>query len=218
MVFMYSSKHLASPPPFKGRPIACLASHPYPTVTVTTSGAFGVTAVTVTVGSTVKTPELTNTVTVVSMTVTTPGTGCCGALVTVTTTGAGDSGAVNEIVSMETGAVVDDDEAEIVIVGVEEGHGAVIVMTWTECDDVAVGLQGTVTVLIETDDPDNGAATLELLTVVLAGGVKKIVVEVLELVLLLVSLQTALLTRSTGPFPTVFAWRKWRWLGARGKA
>ena len=46
-----------------------LTLNPQPAVTVTTSGALGVEAVTVTVGKTVRIPELMYTVTVVSITV-----------------------------------------------------------------------------------------------------------------------------------------------------
>jgi hypothetical protein len=96
------------------------------------------------------------------MTVTTPGIGCCRGLVTVvtagtdgseefvtvTTTGAGDSEAVVEVTSAESEGVLDNNEMGMVMVGVVDGHGEVMVMMWTECDDVAVGFHGTVTVLM----------------------------------------------------------------------
>jgi hypothetical protein len=157
-------------------------------VIVTTSGAFGVEAITVTVGSTVRIPELMYTVTVVSMTVTTPGTGCWGGTVTVTTAGAsvevlgafvsvttfGDEGwtpVVGEL-WIDWAGVGAVSGIETVMVGVIDGQGEVIVMIWTDCDDVAVGLHGTVTVLRpppdDEEDPDNGAPTLDWAVSVLA--------------------------------------------------
>jgi len=61
--------------------------------------------------------------------------------------------------------VVDDNGPGMVMVGVIDGQGDVMVIIWTDCDDVAVGLHGIVTVLMpwaeDADDPDNGGAALE---------------------------------------------------------
>lgn len=79
---------------------------------------------------------------------TTAGTDDSGKFVTVTTTGADDSAAVVELAWTEGKGVVDDSGMGTVMVGVIEGHGEVMVMMWTDCDDVAVALHGTVTVLM----------------------------------------------------------------------
>ncbi len=68
--------------------------------------------------------------------------------------------------------VLDDNGTGTVMVGVIDGQGDVMVIIWTDCDDVAVGLHGTVTVLIpwteDANEPDNGGAILECSIGVLA--------------------------------------------------
>lgn len=88
-----------------------------------------------------------------------------GKFVTVTALVAVGLGPATEELGADCHGAVADGGIETVMVGVIEGQGDVMVITWTETEDVAVGLQGTVTVLTPSADdaggPDSGAPTLD---------------------------------------------------------
>lgn len=101
------------------------------------------------------------------MTVTTAGAGDgSGKVVIVTIAGAEVPGAVVGVTGAESMGVVDGNRGTV-MVGVTDGQGAVMVVTRTDCEDVAVGPNGIVTVdgpcTDDNDDVDNEGPTTEWL-------------------------------------------------------